>query len=369
MKDKANQIYHKYIKGNTQNIILVICISGFIFGFFVGYLFIEGDRLNNEALQTSSEQNIKENTKKTNTENIETDVADKVIPSIVVVKNKVYVKKGGEKLLIDKGSGSGIVYKKNGYIITNQHVVKNADCISVRLHNGEEYDAKVIGEDSKTDLAVIKIEARNLTVGKFGDSDDIKVGQKAIAIGSPVGEEFSGTVTSGIISAVDRSIDMKNKRLKLIQTDAAINPGSSGGALLNSTGEIIGINSLKIANSQVEGMGFAIPINSSLIIADELLKIGYIKRPWLGLGLANSQEPQGVYVGDIAENGPADKSNIIRGDTIIKVNNNRVRNMVELSTIIEKYKPNEKIKITVYRNKEEQEIDFILGETSKFSPF
>ena len=167
MKDKANQIYHKYIKGNTQNIILVICISGFIFGFFVGYLFMEGDRLNNEALQTSSEQNIKENIKKTSTENIETDVADKVIPSIVVVKNKVYVKKGGEKLLIDKGSGSGIVYKKNGYIITNQHVVKDADCISVKLHNGEEYDAKVMGEDSKTDLAVIKIEATNLTVASY----------------------------------------------------------------------------------------------------------------------------------------------------------------------------------------------------------
>ncbi|AFS77679.1 serine protease, trypsin-like protein [Gottschalkia acidurici 9a] len=358
IKSKVNKLYKEYVKGNSNNILLVVCISGFIFGFFLGYLLVESDNMEQlQALEASSEKDVKQDPI--------VKIAKEASPSIVVVKNKAYIQKQGQKILTDRGIGSGVVYKKDGYIITNQHVVRGASAISIVLDNGEEYEGRIIGEDAKTDLAVIKIDKNDLKRGNFGNSDDLKVGERAIAIGSPIGQEFSGSVTSGIISATNRSINIGNRKVNLIQTDAAINPGNSGGALINENGEIVGINSLKIASSQIEGMAFAIPINTVTPIVDELIVNGYIKRPWLGLGLKNSKSPEGVYIGGISKNGPADKSNLAVGDIIVKINTNRVRSTVELSSIIEKYDPNDKIKVTVKREQKEMQIDLILGETSK----
>ena len=358
IKSKINKLYKECIKGKSNNILLVVCISGFIFGFFLGYLLVESDNMEQlQALEASSEKDVKQDPI--------VKIAKEASPSIVVVKNKTYIQKQGQKILTDRGIGSGVVYKKDGYIITNQHVVRGASAISVVLDNGEEYEGRVIGEDSKTDLAVIKIDKNDLKRGNFGNSDDLKVGERAIAIGSPIGQEFSGSVTSGIISATNRSINIGNRKVNLIQTDAAINPGNSGGALINENGDIVGINSLKIASSQIEGMAFAIPINTVTPIIDELIVNGYIKRPWLGLGLKNSKDPEGVYIGGITKNGPGDKSNLAVGDIIVKINTNRVRSIVELSFIIEKYNPNDKVKVTVKRDQKEIQTDLILGETSK----
>lgn len=174
--------------------------------------------------------------------------------------------------LTERGTGSGVIYDKSGLIATNNHVVEGASEIIVSLTDGRSVKGKVLGADAATDLAVVKIDENNLPVADFGDSSTLQVGEPAIAIGNPLGLEFRGSVTAGVISALNRSIQLGERKFDLIQTDAAINPGNSGGALVNAEGEVVGINSAKIAVSGVEGIGFAIPINSAKPILDELAK-------------------------------------------------------------------------------------------------
>ncbi|MFD3155537.1 S1C family serine protease [Haloimpatiens sp. FM7330] len=285
-------------------------------------------------------------------QNAITTVAEVVGPAVVAISNKAEGFFGN----VSKGTGSGIIFDEKGYIVTNYHVIEGASTITIKLSSGKQLTAKVIGKDPKSDLAVIKVEARNLPVAKFGDSSKVRVGDLAIAIGNPLGEEFAGSVTSGIISALNRTLRVGESVYKVIQTDAAINPGNSGGALCNERGEVIGINSLKINSKyDAEGMGFAIGSNEAKHIIDELMKHGRISRPIIGIygGTANPKATngvEGIFVTKVIPGTGADKVGIRPSDIIIEFDNKKVKEFGQLSEILEKHKVGDRVTCKVWRN-------------------
>lgn len=261
----------------------------------------------------------------------------------------------------ESGTGSGVIFKKeNGkaYIITNNHVVEGASSLKVSLYDGTEATAKLVGSDSLTDLAVLQISDDHVTkVASFGDSSDLRTGETVIAIGDPLGKDLSRTVTQGIVSGVDRTVSMSTSAgqtsINVIQTDAAINPGNSGGPLLNTDGKIVGINSMKISEDDVEGIGFAIPSNDVKPIAEELLSKGQIERPYIGvsmldleqvpqnyqegtLGLFGSQLNKGVYIREVASGSPAEKAGLKAEDIIIGLKGKKINTGSELRNILYK---------------------------------
>ena len=257
------------------------------------------------------------------------DIAEKVGPAIVGITNKSIIRErdpfwGRTTEREMEGYGSGIIISEDGYIVTNNHVIDNADELVVILKGGKEVTATLVGSDSMTDVAVIKIDEPDLTVAKIGDSDKVRQGELAIAIGNPLGHTLAGTVTVGVVSAVDREITYGQNQFTMIQTDAAINPGNSGGALVNSNGEVIGMNTLK---TYAEGLGFAIPTNVFMPIAEELIKHGSIQRPGIGVIIREITDeireiydyPKGVGIVEIAPNGAADKAGLLPKDIIIGV--------------------------------------------------
>jgi serine protease Do len=305
-------------------------------------------------------------------ENPISEVAQKVVPAVVGISNKL---NGTWSAL--EGSASGIIFKSDGFIITNYHVIEGATEINVKLSNDNVLKASVIGTDSRSDLAVIKVEAKNLPIAIFGDSSKVRVGDIAIAIGNPLGDQFSGTVTSGIISAIDRRINIVDKKTgdqtiyKVIQTDAAINPGNSGGALCNIYGEVIGINSLKI-NSEVatEGMGFAINSNQAKEIINSLMTYGKVIRPSIGIygGTAisvGSDGVEGVYVQEVVRGSGASIAGIMPTDIIIELGGKSVKNMEELSDILEKYKVSDRVPCKIWRSGKIKDINITLSELKK----
>lgn len=313
--------------------------------------------------------------------NTSVTVAQKVLPSIVGIKIKYTVNSvfgSGES----EATGSGIIISEDGYIITNNHVVstestssyyaiEEASGMKVNLYNdSKEYDAKVIGTDEYTDLAVIKIDATGLTPASLGNSDSVRVGEFAMAIGCPLGLE--STVTSGIISAVDRTVDDgSGTEYTCIQTDAAINSGNSGGALVNSNGEVIGINTLKLSGTGVEGMGFAIPINSTTDIVEQLIQYQTVKRPYIGISGVPVDEntakqynlPIGVYVYTTEKNSPAEKAGLQKGDVITKIEGTEVKTTNELNKVKNTFNIGDTITLTVYKNGEETDVKVTLEET------
>ena len=216
-------------------------------------------------------------------------VAREVGPAVVGITNKAVARDIFNRQFESTGVGSGVIFKSDGYIVTNNHVIEGAKELIVSLSDGRTVNAELIGTDEMTDIAVVKVNASDLPVAKFGNSDDVVVGEPAIAIGNPLGLEFQGSVTVGVISALNRTLELSDRRVKLFQTDAAINQGNSGGPLLNADGEVIGINSAKLASNGVEGMGFAIPINTVQSIINELLEKGYVARPYLGITIFDKQ--------------------------------------------------------------------------------
>ncbi|MCT3403643.1 S1C family serine protease [Lactobacillus helveticus] len=270
--------------------------------------------------------------------------------------------------------GSGVVYMKSngkGYIVTNNHVISGSDAVQVLLANGKTVNAKVVGKDSTTDLAVLSIDAKYVTqTAQFGDSKHLEAGQTVIAVGSPLGSEYASTVTQGIISAPARTISTSSgNQQTVIQTDAAINPGNSGGALVNSAGQVIGINSMKLAQSSdgtsVEGMGFAIPSNEVVTIVNELVKKGKITRPQLGVRVIalqgipegyrsrlkiKSNLKNGIYIAFISRNGSAANAGIKSGDVITKVDGKKVEDVASLHSILYSHKVGDTVNVTVNRN-------------------
>lgn len=282
----------------------------------------------------------------------------------------------------DVASGSGVIFDAaNGYIVTNNHVVAGATRLSIRVDQNHEYEGKIVGADADSDLAVVQIQAPDVAALKlpqvqFGDSDKIKVGDLVVAIGNPLGDQFARSVTMGVVSALNREITVQtsNNRevtLRVLQTDAAINPGNSGGALVDAQGQVIGINSAKIAVQGVEGMGFAIPINDARPIVQQLLQNGRVIRPFLGI--YNYQEiseqaskwsgyPQGIYVGGVFPGGPAMKAGMKEGDVIVQIGQQPIRTAADLRNALRQLKVGDTIKVTVVRDNKRLELNVTLGE-------
>lgn len=292
----------------------------------------------------------------------------------------------GSSELSEFGTGSGVIYKIDGedaYIVTNNHVIEGAGKIEVTLHGGEKETAELIGSDALTDLAVLKINSKLVdTALEFGDSDKLRAGDSVVAIGNPLSLDFSGTVTQGIISAPTRSIDVKttagNWEMNVIQTDAAINPGNSGGALLTTDGKVIGINSLKIADNGVEGLGFAIPSNEVVPLLEDITKNGKIERPYIGVGLADLAEvpymyvqnlPQevkgGVMVASVDPTSAAGKAGLKEQDVITAINGTDINNSMELRKFLySELKIGDKATLTVYSGSEKRAVELTLTSNS-----
>ncbi|WP_239422130.1 trypsin-like peptidase domain-containing protein [Bacillus sp. CGMCC 1.16541] len=285
------------------------------------------------------------------------------------------------------GTGSGVVFKKDGkdaYVVTNNHVIEGASKINVTMSTGETVDAEVVGADALTDLAVLKIDSRYVQkVAQFGDSSRIVQGEPAIAIGNPLGEQFSRTVTQGIISGTERSIAINTQEgeweLDVLQTDAAINPGNSGGALVNAAGQVIGINSLKIAQSGVEGLGFAIPSNDVSKIVDDLMKNGKVQRAYMGVSMVDitqvspqaqqdqlnlpKQFDKGVALASVEPFSPAADAGLQSKDVIVALNGEEVANGKELRKYLyTKTKIGDKVEVTYYRGSQKKTTSLTLTE-------
>lgn len=308
------------------------------------------------------------------TENPVVAIAERVSPAVVSIVNYQHT---GFFRQLQPSSGSGVIFdSKNGYIVTNYHVVAGADRLEVIVQGEHEYEGRLVGGDEQTDLAVIQIKADNLPEAVFGDSDQLRVGELAVAIGSPLGTSFDRSVTAGVISALNRQISVAGAtgqeiNLNVIQTDAAINPGNSGGALVNSRGEVIGINSVKVGRADVEGMGFAIPINDAKPIIRQLLDKGYVSRPFIGIynyqvvseQLAQWYDlPEGIWVGGIVPGGPAEKAGMQVEDIIIRIEDQNIKTAADLQGVLKKYKPGDQIVIRVVRKGQAHDLNLTLGE-------
>ncbi len=306
-----------------------------------------------------------------------TEIAEMVGPSCVGVINKTkvspqkyydpftgryyYTSDPNNSELVEQGSGSGIIISEDGYIVTNQHVIDGATELSVILNTGDEFVATLVGSDSKSDLAVLKIDKTGLPAATLGDSEQVKVGELAVAIGNPLGQELAGTVTSGVISAVNRTMTVDNKKYNLIQTDAAINPGNSGGALVNQYGEVIGINTIKLSSESVEGIGFAIAISEAKPIVDDLINNGYVSgRPLVGITAKATRN--GLSVESVSEGSGAANAGIQAGDLIVKADGKVVNQVDTLNDIRDTKKPGDTLILTVIRNGELIEVPVVLGE-------
>lgn len=285
-----------------------------------------------------------------------------------------------------KGTGTGIVMTADGYIITNAHVIYDdseyqcgkAVDVSVVFSDKSELEAKIVGYDTESDIAVLKVDADNLTPATFGNSDELEVGELVIAIGNPLGFDLFGSVTSGIVSALNREISINEKQMKLIQTDAAINSGNSGGPLLNSCGQVIGINSAKMSSNysssaSIEGLGFAIPISEAKNIIDDLISYGYVTgKPQIGISCVDVDElysryyniPQGIWVREVEEGSAAEKAGIKVGDVIIGIEGEAVSSIKEMNEIKNKYKAGDEITLTISRSNEDIEIKLVLQEVT-----
>lgn len=319
--------------------------------------------------------------------------ANKILPSIVrievkynVTQNSIFSFFGDMEPSTSEASasGSGVIISEDGYILTNNHVVSSsskstyydiseATSVKVTLSTGEQktYDAKIVGKDSQTDLAVLKVDAKNLTAAKFANSDEIKIGEFTMAVGNAL--DLGTTITCGVVSAVNREISSEDgDKTKYIQTDAAINSGNSGGALVNSKGEVIGINTLKISRTDVEGIGFAIPINSTLKVIDELKTYSKVRRPFIGITGRNLDEStakahnlvEGIYVYSVEQYSAAEKAGIKIGDVITQINGKDVKTMDELNEEKDKHSIGEKITLKINRDGKSMNIELTLGESS-----
>lgn len=308
------------------------------------------------------------------------EIAAQVGPSVVGVINKTkvqpqryydpfsgrYYYSADENTdeMVEQGSGSGIIISTDGYIVTNQHVIDGAQEVSIILNTGDEITAQIIGQDVKTDLAVLKIDTdKTLTAAVLGDSTSVQVGELAVAIGNPMGQEFSGSVTAGIISAVNRTMTIENRTYNLLQTDAAINSGNSGGALINQYGEVIGINSVKLSESGVEGMGFAIAISEAKPIIDDLMSNGYVTgRPLVGISVQETK--YGLFVASVQENSGAADAGLQEGDLIISVDGQKVSSTTEINDLRDQKKPGDTMVFRVLRDGEQIDANVVLTESS-----
>lgn len=298
------------------------------------------------------------------------EIAAQNKPAVVAITTELTVTDLFGQTGQGKAAGSGFILTADGYIVTNNHVIEGATTITVALDDGSFYDAKLVGADAKADVAVLKIDGKNLPTVYLGTSADLQVGELAVAIGNPLGT-LSGTVTAGIISALDREITLGGENMNLLQTDAAINAGNSGGALFNSFGEVVGINNAKNSGTGIEGLGFAIPIDDAKPVIESLIQNGYVLgRPKIGISArdVSAQMAQyysmteGIYVAEIESGSAADKAGIKVEDIIIAADGKETLTVAELNKVKETKKPGESMEITLVRAGKEMKVTLVLQE-------
>ena len=305
-------------------------------------------------------------------------VSEMVSPSVVVITTEQVVYSQWSwygQSQVESGAGSGVIISSDGYILTCAHVVDGASSITVTIDD-KDYTATLVGEDTTSDVAVIKIDATGLTPATVGDSDSLKVGQSVMAVGNPLGE-LGGTVTGGMISALNRSVTIQGtsstNTMSLIQMDASVSPGNSGGGLFNMNGELIGLVNAKSSSSDAEGLGFAIPINDAIKVAQDLLENGYVSgRPYMGITYLAVTDAQtaaqlnvtayGVYVVDVVQGGPADKAGLKTGDRIVSIDGTEIAQKDDLGTLIQQHAAGDTLSITVAREGQMQTVSLTLGE-------
>ena len=305
-------------------------------------------------------------------------VSEMVSPSVVVITTEQVVYSQWSwygQNQVESGAGSGVIISSDGYILTCAHVVSGASNITVSIGD-KDYPATLVGEDTTSDIAVVKVDATGLTPATVGNSDDLKVGESVMAVGNPLGE-LGGTVTSGIVSALNRSVSIQGSSsvntMSLIQMDASVSPGNSGGGLFNMNGELVGIVNAKSSDSDAEGLGFAIPVNDAVKVAQELLENGYVTgRPYLGISYFAVTDAQtaaqlgvnayGVYIVEVVKGGPADKAGLQAGDRIVSMDGSEVATQSDLGTLMQNHKAGDTIEITVARGGQMQTVTVTLGE-------
>lgn len=294
------------------------------------------------------------------------DIYTKCIPSVVSITSQSRS---------SSSTGSGVIISEEGYIVTNNHVIEGGEQLTVLLTDGRTQRADLVGSDPTSDLAVLRIYADDLVSAEFGDSDSLRVGDSVVAIGDPLGIEYRGTMTNGIVSAINRNVKLDGRTMSLIQTNAALNSGNSGGPLINSCGQVIGINTIKIAafadQAGVEGLGFAIPSTIVRDIAGQIISQGYVSgRPWLGISgeaLSNFYQryyrlPAGLYVNRVESGSTADQAGITQGDILISVDGNNVYSQSDLDTLLYSYSAGDAVTIVIYRGGYTMQANVTLGE-------
>lgn len=301
------------------------------------------------------------------------EIVNSASESVVEIRTQVTQVNSFMQTVSGEAAGSGVIISEDGYIVTNNHVIEDADSISVRLSNGDSYDATLVGTDPQTDLAVIKIEATGLKAATMGDSDALQVGDETVAIGNPLGE-LGGTVTNGIVSALDREITLGDETMNLLQTNAAINPGNSGGGLFNDQGELIGIVVAKSSGSGIEGLGFAIPINDAKPVISDLIEKGYVSgRGQLGVSMIDISDAQtaflyrvpqtGTYVAAVNDGSAAQKAGLKVGDGIIAVGDQEVSSATEIKNALKDYNAGDTVTLTILRDSQQMKISVTLDES------
>ncbi len=292
------------------------------------------------------------------------DVVDVTTPSVVEVFTETKQVSRMFQEYVTEGAGSGVVLSEDGYIVTNHHVVDGAGTVKVRLNDGKTYTAKVTGTDAMTDLAVLKIDATGLSPAKLADSSKLRVGNFVIAIGNPLGE-LGGTVTEGIISALDREVTIDEQPMTLLQTSAAVNPGNSGGGLFDLNGELVGVVNAKSSGSDVEGLAFAIPSNTVAEITQELIQHGYVTgRPQLGVSVAQISrswqayfDKPGLYVTESFED-----NGLKAGDRFVQIDGTAISSAADISTVLDRHKVGDTVKVIVSRSGREVTVNVKLTE-------
>lgn len=381
--DDLDPFYEEALKKQRKNSTGKFLKSLAVFALFVAFTvtvsfgsvyiytehFAPASQSNNSTTQNTSQNTVTYLPTSTSDSLTTPQIYEKTINSVVAIST--YLNQGGYQQAI--GTGTGIIMSEDGYIITNAHVIEDGNQIMVTLNDGTEYQAQVVGSDSKVDIAVIKVEATGLTAGNFGDSDSLVHGEPAIVIGNPLGMDFAGTITDGIISSTSREVKIDNYIMNLLQTNAAVNPGNSGGPLINCRGEIVGVVSAKISVDDVEGIGFAIPINTALNVANDFIEYGYVKnRPMLGISVEVVPElyaqfygsQPGLKVVSVQDGSAADLAGIMPGDRIISFNGTEISTSAELDYEKDKYNIGDTVKITVLRENQEITLDLTLMENT-----
>lgn len=356
---------HVPVRNKIITTVGIILLSGVV-GFGAGYA---GSHLSNNANVTIQQQTNKSNFGTVQVSDV-SDIVEKCKDSVVEITTESA--SSGNSIFgqyVSQGAGSGVIISKDGYIVTNNHVVSGATSLKVTTTDGTEYDASVVGKDSQTDLAVIKVDANNLQAATLGDSDILQVGDPAIAIGNPLGE-LGGTVTTGIISATDRQITIDDETMTLLQTDAAINPGNSGGGLFNADGNLIGIVNAKESSTGIEGLGFAIPITPAQDIITELMQNGSVtSRPALNVSLYDytsnnqgqySKYEDGCYIVQIVKNGAADKAGLKQNDRILSFDSEQIQSTSDVKNVLKKHKIGDTIKMVVERDSKKITVEITL---------